>query len=32
MNLGVLATIGAQAPENLLVLVMDNGAYVTTGG
>jgi len=32
MNLGVLATIGAQAPENLLVLLMDNGAYATTGG
>jgi thiamine pyrophosphate-dependent acetolactate synthase large subunit-like protein len=32
MNLGSLATIGACAPPNLIVVVMDNGAYGTTGG
>jgi thiamine pyrophosphate-dependent acetolactate synthase large subunit-like protein len=32
MNLGSLATIGACAPPNLLVVVMDNGEYGTTGG
>ena len=32
MGLGVLATIANQAPENLAVLVMDNEAYVETGG
>lgn len=32
MNLGSLATIGACAPPNLLVVVMDNGEYATTGG
>lgn len=32
MNLGSLATIGASAPPNLLVLVLDNGQYGTTGG
>jgi thiamine pyrophosphate-dependent acetolactate synthase large subunit-like protein len=32
MNLGSLATIGACAPPNLFVVVMDNGGYGTTGG
>lgn len=32
MNLGVLVTVGAQAPANLLLMVMDNGVYGTTGG
>lgn len=32
MNLGSLATIGAVAPANLVVLVLDNGSYGTTGG
>jgi thiamine pyrophosphate-dependent acetolactate synthase large subunit-like protein len=32
MNLGSLATIGACAPPNLLIVVMDNGEYGTTGG
>jgi len=32
MNLGSLATIGACAPPNLFVVVMDNGEYGTTGG
>jgi len=32
MNLGSLATIGACAPPNLGIIVMDNGQYGTTGG
>jgi len=32
MNLGSLATIGLLRPPNLVVVVMDNGAYATTGG
>ena len=32
MSLGILATIANQAPSNLAVLVMDNVAYVETGG
>lgn len=32
MSLGILATIANQAPANLAVLVMDNEAYVETGG
>jgi thiamine pyrophosphate-dependent acetolactate synthase large subunit-like protein len=32
MNLGSLATIAACAPPNLLVLVLDNEQYGTTGG
>jgi sulfopyruvate decarboxylase beta subunit len=32
MNLGSLATIAACAPPNLVVLVLDNGQYGTTGG
>ena len=31
MNLGSLVTIGAQAPRNLMVIVMDNGVYEVTG-
>jgi thiamine pyrophosphate-dependent acetolactate synthase large subunit-like protein len=32
MNLGTLATVATSAPPNLLVLVLDNGQYGTTGG
>lgn len=32
MNLGSLATIGWQQPANLVVVVLDNGLYATTGG
>jgi thiamine pyrophosphate-dependent acetolactate synthase large subunit-like protein len=32
MNLGSLATIGACAPPNLLLVVLDNELYGTTGG
>lgn len=32
MNLGALATIGAAAPPNLVVLVWDNGTWDLTGG
>ena len=32
MNLGSLATIGWQRPPNLVVVVLDNGRYATTGG
>jgi thiamine pyrophosphate-dependent acetolactate synthase large subunit-like protein len=32
MNLGSLATIGLLAPANLIVVVMDNEEYATTGG
>ena len=32
MNLGSLATVGALRPENLVIVVMDNGEYGTTGG
>src|SRR5881296_1739899 len=32
MNLGSLATIGLLRPSNLLVIVMDNEEYATTGG
>jgi len=32
MNLGSLATIGLLAPANLVVIVMDNELYATTGG
>ncbi|MFN7987435.1 MAG: thiamine pyrophosphate-dependent enzyme [Thermoanaerobaculia bacterium] len=31
MGLGTLATIGAQRPENLTVVVLDNGRYGETG-
>ncbi len=32
MHLGVLASIGHHAPENLVHVVFDNGAYASTGG
>ncbi|BAT61567.1 acetolactate synthase isozyme 1 large subunit [Variibacter gotjawalensis] len=32
MQLGVLATIAAQKPKNLIAVVMDNGAFQVTGG
>jgi thiamine pyrophosphate-dependent acetolactate synthase large subunit-like protein len=32
MNLGSLATIGWARPQNLVVVVWDNGEYGTTGG
>jgi thiamine pyrophosphate-dependent acetolactate synthase large subunit-like protein len=32
MNLGSLATIGLFGPSNLVVIVMDNEEYATTGG
>jgi thiamine pyrophosphate-dependent acetolactate synthase large subunit-like protein len=32
MNLGSLATIGWTRPRNLVVVVLDNGRYATTGG
>lgn len=32
MNLGALATIGAEAPRNLVLIVFDNGVYEVTGG
>jgi len=32
MNLGCLATIGGERPPNLVVVVLDNQEYGTTGG
>ena len=32
MGLGALATIGAQQPNNLSIVVIDNGLYSETGG
>ena len=32
MNLGSLATIGWQRPANLVVVILDNETYATTGG
>lgn len=32
MELGCLATIAAQAPKNLCVIIWDNGVYQITGG
>jgi thiamine pyrophosphate-dependent acetolactate synthase large subunit-like protein len=32
MELSVLATVGARAPKNLAIIVMDNGGYQITGG
>jgi len=32
MNLGSLATIGWQRPANLILVVLDNATYATTGG
>jgi len=31
MNLGALATISAEAPKNLVLIVFDNGVYEVTG-
>ena len=31
MNLGTLTTIGNRAPDNLILLVIDNGSYGSTG-
>jgi sulfopyruvate decarboxylase subunit beta len=31
MNLGSLVTIAAQAPKNLVTIIMDNGVYEVTG-
>lgn len=31
MNLGALATIAAEAPRNLVLIVLDNGVYEVTG-
>jgi thiamine pyrophosphate-dependent acetolactate synthase large subunit-like protein len=32
MGLGALATIATEAPANLAIVILDNGAYVETGG
>jgi sulfopyruvate decarboxylase subunit beta len=32
MNLGTLATLADQSPDNLLLLIIDNGVYGSTGG
>jgi thiamine pyrophosphate-dependent acetolactate synthase large subunit-like protein len=32
MMLGCLTTVGARQPHNLIIVVMDNGAYEITGG
>jgi sulfopyruvate decarboxylase subunit beta len=32
MNLGSLSTIASQAPDNYLLIIMDNGVYGSTGG
>jgi sulfopyruvate decarboxylase subunit beta len=32
MSLGCLSTVGAYGPDNLTVVVMNNGVYGTTGG
>jgi sulfopyruvate decarboxylase subunit beta len=32
MNLGSLATIAAQAPDDFLLVIVDNGVYGSTGG
>ena len=32
MKLGTLATIGAQAPDNLIHVLLDNGVHDSTGG
>jgi thiamine pyrophosphate-dependent acetolactate synthase large subunit-like protein len=32
MNMGALATIGSYQPENLTIVILDNGAYQITGG
>ena len=32
MKMGTMATIGAQAPKNLIHIVLDNGVHDSTGG
>jgi thiamine pyrophosphate-dependent acetolactate synthase large subunit-like protein len=32
MNLGGLATVGSYKPDNLTIVILDNGAYQITGG
>lgn len=32
MSLGCLSTVGSYGPDNLVIVVMDNGVYGTTGG
>ena len=32
MQLGSLATVGARAPKNLAIIILDNGGYQITGG
>lgn len=32
MNLGALATVGSYQPQNLAIVILDNGAYQITGG
>ena len=32
MNMGALATVGSYQPDNLTIVVLDNGAYQITGG
>ncbi len=32
MMLGCLTTVGARQPDNLVIVIMDNGAYEITGG
>ncbi|MSO90681.1 MAG: hypothetical protein EXR01_03710 [Acetobacteraceae bacterium] len=32
MQLGCLATVGARAPRNLTIIILDNGGYQITGG
>ena len=32
MQLGCLATVGARAPKNLVIIILDNGGYQITGG
>jgi phosphonopyruvate decarboxylase len=32
MKLGTMATIGAQAPSNLIHILLDNGVHDSTGG
>lgn len=32
MNLGAVATVGSYQPENLTIVILDNGAYQITGG
>jgi len=32
MNMGALATVGSYKPDNLTIVILDNGAYQITGG